>query len=57
MDLLLLAPEIQEEILALPAVVAGRDTVSERQFRAIVAVADWGRQRRAWPRQVCASDS
>jgi hypothetical protein len=46
MDLLLLAPEIQDQILALPAVVAGRDSVSERQLRAIAAMADWGKQRR-----------
>jgi hypothetical protein len=48
MDLLLLAPDIQEEILGLPAVSAGYDPVSERQVRAIVAVADWRKQRRMW---------
>ena len=48
MDLLLLAPEIQEEILFLPAVSAGDDPVHERQLRPIVAVLDWGKQRRLW---------
>jgi hypothetical protein len=48
MDLLLLAPDIQEEILAMPAVVAGDDPVCERQVRGIVGVPDWGKQRRVW---------
>ncbi|HEY3964912.1 MAG TPA: hypothetical protein VGM05_10215 [Planctomycetaceae bacterium] len=50
-SLLLLAPDIQEEIPGTPAVVAGHDPVSERQLREIVAVADWGKQRRVWARQ------
>jgi hypothetical protein len=48
MDLLLLAPGIQEEILFMEPVVEGDDPVCERQSRAIVAVADWGKQRRMW---------
>ena len=48
MDLLLLAPDIQEEILFLPAVEAGEDPVHERQLRRIVATTDWRKQRRAW---------
>ncbi|MBS0264147.1 MAG: hypothetical protein JSS02_19580 [Planctomycetes bacterium] len=48
MDLLLLAPDIQEQVLFLPAVEAGKDTVSERQLRAIVKVEDWAKQRRVW---------
>ncbi|MBI3865341.1 MAG: hypothetical protein HY290_25990 [Planctomycetia bacterium] len=48
MDLLLLAPEIQEQILGLSAVEAGHDPIHERQLRAIVAVLDWGKQRRMW---------
>ena len=47
-NLLLLAPEIQEAILGLPAVTEGRDLVTERQLRAIVAEADWRRQVRLW---------
>jgi hypothetical protein len=46
MDLLLLAPDIQEEILFLPTVEAGYDPISERQLRGIVNVLDWGKQRR-----------
>ena len=48
MDLLLLAPDIQEQILFLPAVEAGDDPMTERQLRRIVAVVDWGKQRRVW---------
>jgi hypothetical protein len=43
-DLTLLAPEIQEEIL-FAEVGAGRDPVSERGLRAAARAADWGRQR------------
>ena len=43
-NLLLLAPEIQEAILDLPPVINGRDPISERQLREIVAQTDWGRQ-------------
>ena len=52
MDLLLLAPDIQEEILFLPLVESGEDPVHERQLRRIVATPEWGKQRRAW-RDVC----
>ncbi len=45
MDLLNLAPEIQEEILFLPR-VTGRDEVTERLFRPVVAAVDWEVQRR-----------
>ena len=48
MDLLLLAPDIQEEILFLPPIENGHDPVHERQLREIVAVLDWGKQRRMW---------
>ena len=46
MDLLLLAPDIQEAILVLPAVEAGDDPIHERQLRRIVAVLDWKKQRK-----------
>jgi len=48
MNLLLLAPEIQEAILTLPPVTKGRDTVTERTLRRIVAEAEWDRQRLLW---------
>ncbi len=48
MNLLLLAPEIQEAILDLPLVTNGRDPVSERALRQIVAEPDWTKQRALW---------
>jgi hypothetical protein len=47
-NLLLLAPAIQEEILALPPVRSGRDPVTERQLRRIVAEAVWNDQFARW---------
>lgn len=47
-NLLNLAPDIQEELLALPAVENGEDPVHERQLRRVVAVLDWRQQRTAW---------
>jgi len=48
MNLLHLAPDIQEAILFLPPVVEGRDPISERDLRPIAAEVDWGRQRGKW---------
>lgn len=48
MNLLHLAPDIQEEILFLPRVDSGRDPISEREIRSLVAVPDWKKQRRLW---------
>jgi len=48
MNLLLLAPDIQEAILSLPNTVVGRDLVTERRMRQIAAVVAWNRQRREW---------
>ena len=48
MNLLNLAPDIQEEILFLPKTTTGRDPVSERNIRRITAIVPWGRQRKAW---------
>lgn len=45
MNLLHLAPDIQEAVLFLPAVEQGKDPVTERQLRQIVAAVDWRRQR------------
>lgn len=47
MDLLLLAPDIQEEILFMPG-FRGRETVTERHLRPIATHKDWGDQRRWW---------
>ena len=47
-NLLNLAPDIQEAILFLPAVERGKDPITERDLRPIVAIADWKKQRRMW---------
>jgi hypothetical protein len=48
MNLLNLAPAIQEAILFLPPVTHGQDPLYERQLRPIMAVRDWKKQRRMW---------
>jgi len=48
MNLTLLAPDIQEELLFLPRTLRGRDPVTEPELRAIAAVPDWRKQRRLW---------
>src|SRR5690606_32310690 len=48
MNLLSLAPDIQEEILHLPLVARGRDPIKEWQVRPIAATPDWRKQRRMW---------
>jgi hypothetical protein len=48
MNLLQLAPDIQERILFSPAVQDGRDPVKEWQVRPVAAEVDWGRQRGMW---------
>ncbi len=48
MNLLALAPDIQEQILCGPPVTSGKDPVSERGLRAVVAELEWGEQRKLW---------
>lgn len=48
MDLLMLAPDIQEALLFLPRTIKGRDPIRERHVRIIVAEPDWMKQRRLW---------
>lgn len=48
LNLLHLAPDIQEEILFLPATSKGRDLLTERDLRPVAAEPDWTRQRRRW---------
>lgn len=48
MNLLHLAPDIQEAILDLPPVQHGRDPITERDLRPIAAVSDWTFQRKVW---------
>jgi len=48
MNLVLLAPDIQEEVLFLPRVERGRDPVLLAQLQPIAQERDWGQQRRLW---------
>lgn len=48
MNLLNLAPEIQETLLFLPAVEQGREEVTERSLRRISALPSWTAQQRMW---------
>lgn len=50
MNLLCLAPDIQEQILFLPATERGRDLMTEKQLRPLAALTDWRKQRRMWAR-------
>ena len=47
MNLLLLAPDIQEQILAMEA-EPGRESISARDLRKVLRSMDWGEQRLAW---------
>jgi hypothetical protein len=48
MNLLHLAPDIQEAVLFLPRVGGGRDPVVLRDLQPVAAIADWRKQRRMW---------
>jgi hypothetical protein len=48
MNLLHLAPDIQEEILFLPHAIGARDSIQEREIRPFATVPDWGKQRKLW---------
>ena len=50
MNLLHLAPDIQEGLLFLPRTQRGRDPVRELMLRPITGVLDWGKQRKMWRR-------
>ena len=52
-SLTLLAPSIQEAILALPPITVGRDPITERSLRPIVAEPVWERQFVKWARLRC----
>jgi hypothetical protein len=54
MNLLQLAPDLQEAILFLPATPRGRDAIAERQIRPIAAMSSWSVQRKMW---LCANTS
>ena len=48
MNLLLLAPDIQEDILFLPKTVKGCDQIRERDLRPIASIPEWDCQREMW---------
>jgi hypothetical protein len=48
MNLLQLAPDIQEAILFLPRIERGREPIREHHIRPIAATLDWRRQRQLW---------
>ena len=48
MNLLNLAPDIQEELLFLPRTERGRDPIHLRQLQPIAAIPDWKKQRLHW---------
>lgn len=48
MNLLHLAPDIQEALLVLPRTENGRNPISERDLRPLAAIPDWRKQRAAW---------
>jgi len=48
MNLLLLAPDLQEQVLYLPRVLHGRDPVQMQYLQPIALEWDWRQQRRRW---------
>src|SRR4029077_21057222 len=48
MNMLLLAPDIQEQILFLSATRQGRDPIRLAQLQPIARIPDWSRQRPLW---------
>lgn len=48
MDLLMLAPDIQEALLFLPPIRKGRDPVTERDMRVMLKEMAWDQQENAW---------
>lgn len=48
MNLLHLAPDIQEDILHLPSIRVGKDKLTERELRPITRMRCWQAQRGAW---------
>jgi hypothetical protein len=56
MNLLLLAPDVQEAILFLPKTTRGRDPVRIRHLQPIALTTDWSQQRQRW-RELVANDA
>jgi hypothetical protein len=47
-NLLYLAPDIQEEIFFLPPVTEGRPSITERHLRHVLKAVIWSEQRQRW---------
>jgi hypothetical protein len=52
LNLIHLAPDIQEALLFLPPTVRGRDPIILADLQPIAAACDWRKQRRLWRRLV-----
>jgi hypothetical protein len=52
MNLLHLAPDIQEALLFLPPTLRGRDAIILADLMPLAAAVDWRKQRRLWRRLV-----
>ena len=48
LNLTLLAPDIQEELLFLPRIATGKATIHEKLLRPITSEIDWAKQREMW---------
>lgn len=48
MDLTLLCPDIQKDVLTLPRTDKGRDSIRERHLRMVTAEINWQSQRDQW---------
>lgn len=48
MNLLNLAPDIQDAVLTLPTVETGKDRLTERLLRGVIMTIDWNSQRDTW---------
>ena len=57
MNLLHLAPDIQEEVLCLPPVETGRDVIHEKNVRSVTREIYWAAQRDLWRHILRASSS
>jgi hypothetical protein len=53
MNLLYLAPDIQEEILNLSRVETGQSACTERHLRSVAREVNWTRQRHVWNSMIC----
>lgn len=52
MNLLYLAPDLQEEILFLPTFERGRNAITEKQLRSIATTPSWNKQRQLWRKAI-----